>query len=90
MIPLSPISHYIRSPTFIREEWARYFAQDHLTGNDGWKGILYANYSIVEPNTVWQFFSSDQFKRTWLDGGASRTWYLWLCTVHEELNRQCA
>lgn len=83
MIPLSPVSHYTRSPKFIQEEWEQYFSQDASTGDDGWKGVLYANYSIVNPQAAWNFFASDQFRVAWLDGGASRTWYLWLCKVHE-------
>jgi endo-1,3(4)-beta-glucanase len=76
MIPVSPISWFIRSRRFVEEEWCRYFAEDHLTGDDGWKGILYSNYSIIQPKKAWNFFASDGFKRVWLDGGASRTWYL--------------
>ena len=79
MIPISPISRYIRSQRFVEEEWRQYFAADHLTGDDGWKGILYSNYSIIQPKKAWNFFTPDDFKRGWLDGGASRTWYLALC-----------
>ncbi|KIM33364.1 glycoside hydrolase family 81 protein [Serendipita vermifera MAFF 305830] len=79
MIPVSPVSRYIRWQRFVREEWKRYFAQDPLTGDDGWKGILYSNYAIIEPNKAWNFFAADDFKRAWLDGGATQTWYLALC-----------
>jgi endo-1,3(4)-beta-glucanase len=81
MIPVSPISVYIRSPRFIKEEWNRYFSEDSRTGDDGWKGILYSNYALIQPAQAWNFFASNNFKRSWLDGGATRTWYLALCAM---------
>ena len=42
----------------------------------GWKGILFANYAIVNPVAAWEFFVDPAFDASWLDGGASRTWYL--------------
>jgi len=42
----------------------------------GWKGILFANYAIIDPVAAWNFFVSTTFDESWLDGGASRTWYL--------------
>lgn len=90
MIPASPISPYIRSISFVREEWRQYFsanARDRAvaplkgsegdrTGDDGWKGILWSNWAIVEPTEAWKFFSQREFPKKWLDGGATRTWYL--------------
>ncbi|KAG8833993.1 hypothetical protein FRC17_009719 [Serendipita sp. 399] len=81
MIPVSPISYYIRSPVFVREEWERYFAEDQLTGDDGWKGILYSNLSIIDPDKAWEFFSREDFQTKWLDQGATRSWYLTLCSA---------
>ena len=87
MIPVSPISPYIRSAPFVREEWWQYFAATtkntllkgsggDRTGDDGWKGILWSNWAIVEPTEAWNFFSRREFPKKWLDGGATRTWYL--------------
>ena len=90
MIPVSPISPYIRSTSFVREEWRQYFAANardgavgsstgsgaDRTGDDGWKGILWSNWAIVEPTEAWVFFSQREFPKKWLDGGATRTWYL--------------
>ncbi len=90
MIPVSPISPYIRSASFIREEWRQNFeatTKDRAfallkglggdrTGDDGWKGILWSNWAIVEPTEAWKFFSQREFPKAWLDGGATRTWYL--------------
>ncbi|KZT24012.1 glycoside hydrolase family 81 protein [Neolentinus lepideus HHB14362 ss-1] len=77
MIPVSPISPYIRSSKFVQEEWSRYFSGGRVDKVEGgWRGILYANYALVDPRTAWEFFASENFKNEWLDQGASRTWYL--------------
>ncbi|KAL4971609.1 glycosyl hydrolase family 81-domain-containing protein [Aspergillus desertorum] len=80
MLPLLPMSPYIRSQKFVREEWNAIFASnaaapaEKVTG--GWKGILYANLALIDPAASWRFFSQENFDYSWIDGGASRTWYL--------------
>jgi endo-1,3(4)-beta-glucanase len=77
MIPLLPSSTLTRTKTFVAEEWSRYFDRgraDAVAG--GWKGLLYANLAIIDPVTSFNFFNSAGFDASWLDGGASRTWYL--------------
>lgn len=83
MIPLLPPSGLFRNPRFVTEEWDTFF---NSTCSDpaekvqgGWKGILYANLALVDPKTAWRFFSQKNFDATWIDGGASRTWYLAWC-----------
>lgn len=79
MIPIMPFSTYIRTTEFIAQEWETYFV-NNITGiQDGWRGILEANYAMVNQSAaeqVYQFFADDGFNTTFLDGGASRTWYL--------------
>ncbi|KAL4751234.1 hypothetical protein BDW72DRAFT_193072 [Aspergillus terricola var. indicus] len=80
MLPLLPMSPYIRSQRFVREEWDAIFASnaaapaERVTG--GWKGVLYANLALIDPAASWRFFSQNSFDYSWIDGGASRTWYL--------------
>ncbi|KAL1970652.1 hypothetical protein VTN77DRAFT_4296 [Rasamsonia byssochlamydoides] len=80
MLPLLPCSAYTRSQTFVTEEWNAMFAPNasdpasNVTG--GWKGILYANLAIIDPVASYKFFSQPNFDYSWIDGGASRTWYL--------------
>ncbi|KAL2797131.1 glycosyl hydrolase family 81-domain-containing protein [Aspergillus keveii] len=80
MLPLLPSSPYTRSQEFVREEWDAIFATnaaapaERVTG--GWKGVLYANLALIDPAASWQFFAQDGFDYGWIDGGASRTWYL--------------
>lgn len=77
MIPLNPSSAYSRPKKFVQEEWDTYFSNgrvDRIAG--GWKGILYANLALIDPQTSYNFFAASDFDWRWLDGGASRTWYL--------------
>ena len=77
MIPINPISAYIRTTTFVSEEWATYFANMDVDDiQDGWRGILMANLAIVDPVSSWSFFNDGNFDFASLDGGASLTWYL--------------
>lgn len=77
MIPISPISSYMRSKTFVSQEWQQYFANGFCnTLTDGWRGLLMANYAMIDPKGSFNFFNDRNFNYAWLDGGASRTWYL--------------
>ncbi|KAK2599257.1 hypothetical protein N8I77_011027 [Diaporthe amygdali] len=77
MLPLLPATKLIRGDQFVSEEWAQYFSggrADTVVG--GWRGVLYGNLATIDPSTAWAFFSSPSFDPSWLDGGASLTWYL--------------
>lgn len=80
MLPLLPSSAYTRTHPFVKQEWNELFAPDGVRPakevGGGWKGILYANLALIDPNGAWKFFSQDNFDYSWIDGGASRTWYL--------------
>ncbi|KAF3761377.1 family 81 glycoside hydrolase [Cryphonectria parasitica EP155] len=77
MLPLLPSTAYIRRRHFVHEEWEQYFSNG-VAGNvtGGWKGILYGNLATIRPQHAWDFFSQADFDPSWLDGGASLTWYL--------------
>ncbi|KAM3075487.1 endo-1,3-beta glucanase [Clarireedia jacksonii] len=77
MLPLLPHSTLTRTERFVREEWDVYFSNgraDAVVG--GWKGILFGNLAIIDAKSSWNFFARGDFDWSWLDGGASRTWYL--------------
>lgn len=45
----------------------------------GWRGILYANLALIDPKASYAFFrdgTQGHWDELWIDGGASRTWYL--------------
>jgi len=77
MLPLLPSSALTRTRTFVQQEWDTFFSNGRADAVEGgWKGVLYANLALINPQAAWQFFSQDTFDVSWLDGGASRTWYL--------------
>lgn len=75
MIPLTPISSFIRSQAYVAAEWAAKLQSIIGNVNSGWKGILMANLAISNPTSAWNFFTNG-FSSNWLDDGASLTWYL--------------
>jgi endo-1,3(4)-beta-glucanase len=75
MIPLTPISPFIRLQSFVAAEWQTLLAGIISNVNSGWRGILMANLAISSPTTAWNFFTTG-FQSSWLDDGASLTWYL--------------
>lgn len=77
MIPIHAPTGFSRSNEFIRQEWDAFFSNGRIDKIDNaWKGIIYANYALVAPRAAWNFFSQSSFSGSWLDGGASRTWYM--------------
>ena len=80
MIPLEPSSSFIRQQNFVQQEWQALFADDAVYPaskvDGGWKGILYANLALSDPVSSFNFFNQPNFNSSWLDGGASLTWYL--------------
>lgn len=77
MLPLLPSTTYIRPEGFVAEEWAQYFdggRVDAVVG--GWRGVLYGNLATFEPESAYEWFNQSGFDASWLDGGASLTWYL--------------
>lgn len=79
MIPINPSSTLTRTKRFIREEWDIYFSNGRADNVQAdWRALLYGNFGIIEPQAAYSFFAQDNFDYGWLDGGASRTWYLTL------------
>ncbi|KAF5017743.1 hypothetical protein F66182_10313 [Fusarium sp. NRRL 66182] len=77
MIPILPVSNYARTGTFVQQEWSTYFDKGRVDKfNNNWKGIIYGNYATIQPRAAWNFFAQAKFDAAWIDGGASRTWYM--------------
>ncbi|KAL6917674.1 hypothetical protein ACHAP8_000421 [Fusarium lateritium] len=77
MIPILPYSNLARTGTFVQQEWDTYFNKGRVDKfNNLWKGIIYGNYATIQPKTAWSFFTQSKFDPVWIDGGASRTWYM--------------
>ncbi|KAM0542457.1 hypothetical protein ACHAPJ_012767 [Fusarium lateritium] len=77
MIPILPVSNLARTGTFVQQEWSTYFDKGRVDKFDNnWKGIIYGNYATIQPKAAWDFFKQSNFNANWIDGGASRTWYM--------------
>ncbi|ETN37818.1 uncharacterized protein HMPREF1541_07441 [Cyphellophora europaea CBS 101466] len=80
MIPMLPFSTLTRSPQFVAEEWGAYFVDGAFNQakdvQGGWKGLLYSNLCIINPRASYNFFTQPDFRPEWIDGGATRAWYI--------------
>lgn len=77
MIPVHAPTGFTRSREFIKEEWETFFGEGRIDQMDNaWKGIAYAQYALVDPKAAWDFFAALGFKDRWIDGGASRSWWM--------------
>ncbi|CAK9440140.1 uncharacterized protein LODBEIA_P42400 [Lodderomyces beijingensis] len=76
MLPITPVSSYIRGPTFVKEEWDEKLAPIIDRIPDGWKGILMLNKALFDPKSSYEWFASESFNPAQMDNGMSRTWSL--------------
>lgn len=76
MIPITPISSYMRSPEFCQQEWDQKLTSLVPKLDSGWLGLLRLNQALFDPVSSYKFFAQDNFKMNWLDGGVSLTWCL--------------
>lgn len=77
MIPVHGPTGLTRNKNFIQEEWDAFFGGGKIDSIDNpWKGIAYAQYALVDPVGSWNFFASPSFQDNWIDGGASRSWFM--------------
>ena len=98
MIPINPSSSLTRPRVFVREEWDAVFSHGRATKDDpegvgdGWKGILHANLALADPKESFKFFRDGvdgHWDNRWVDGSASRTWYLvWAAGLMELESRK--
>jgi endo-1,3(4)-beta-glucanase len=76
MLPITPISSYIRGPQFVKEEWEQKLGPIVDRIPDGWKGILMLNLALYDPQRAWLWFSRVDWNDAQIDNGMSRTWSL--------------
>ncbi|CAH6722520.1 endo-1,3(4)-beta-glucanase 2 [[Candida] jaroonii] len=76
MLPITPISSYIRLEKFVKEEWNQILEPIVDQIPDGWKGILMLNLALFDPKKSWKWFSREDWNDAQIDNGMSRTWSL--------------
>lgn len=89
MNPLNPSSILTRPHHFVQEEWDAVYSHGRAIEDvqDRWKGVVYANLALIDPKQSFNFFRDGidgYWDERWIDGGASRTWYLvWAAGLSE-------
>lgn len=76
MIPITPISLYIRNQGYVKEEWDSKLAGIVDRIPDGWRGILMLNAGLFDPKYLWRFFTDTNWTESMIDPGMSKTWSL--------------
>jgi Predicted glycosyl hydrolase len=76
MLPITPISSFIRKEQFVKEEWEQKLGKIVDRIPDGWKGILMLNRALYDPKAAWNWFARDDWNPNLIDNGMSRTWSL--------------
>ncbi|KAG5366290.1 Endo-1,3(4)-beta-glucanase 1 [Yarrowia sp. B02] len=74
-LPMTPMSAYIREPSFVKELWDQRVVGFISWVDSGWRGILQLDRSIFDPNAAFRFFTQG-FQSRWLDPGTSLAWSL--------------
>lgn len=76
MIPITPMSSYIRGPRYVKEEWDQKLAGIVDKIPDGWQGILKLNAGLFDPKYSWRWFSRGDWQDNLIDPGMTRSWAL--------------
>lgn len=76
MLPITPASGLIRGANYVKQEWEDVLSDVIGSVKSGWTGILRLNQALYDGEKSYDFFSSDDFTKTYLDDGQSRTWSL--------------
>ncbi|ODQ80184.1 glycoside hydrolase family 81 protein [Babjeviella inositovora NRRL Y-12698] len=76
MLPITPVSSFIRGPTFVQQEWDEKLASIVGGLTSGWRGILMLNSALFDPQLGFQFFNGSSYNSEYLDNGMSLTWSL--------------
>ncbi|KAL6015775.1 endo-1,3-beta glucanase [Candidozyma auris] len=76
MIPITPMSSYIRGSRYVKEEWDAKLAGIVDKIPDGWQGILKLNAGLFDPRYSWKWFSRNDWQDNLIDPGMTRSWAL--------------
>ncbi|CAM0138853.1 unnamed protein product [Umbelopsis sp. WA50703] len=82
-LPMTPeLGEYIKDPEFVEQEWAQRL-EPALNGvQGGWKGVLLANYAIIDPSSAYA-----QLRNAEVDGGQSRAFSLYFAATQPGFKR---
>ncbi|KAF0689417.1 hypothetical protein As57867_019059, partial [Aphanomyces stellatus] len=77
MIPVSPVTEYVRTTRFVDEEWTDVIStlavvKQNLVANP-WMSLLYTNYAAINPDVA-----MTKLQQVALDDGLTRSWALYM------------
>ncbi|GAB9476518.1 hypothetical protein Gpo141_00013582 [Globisporangium polare] len=77
MIPISAVTEFVRSKTFVQEEWDQVLSREAIVQKEdtanAWLSLLYTNYAAVnKPKAL------AVLQKTTMDDGLSRAWALYM------------
>jgi endo-1,3(4)-beta-glucanase len=75
MIPICPISSYIKTKTFAVNDWNRYFGEDFIVADKTWTSLIREGQALVNAEKSYLFFSSSSFEFEYMMDGESRAYY---------------
>ncbi|GLE02956.1 hypothetical protein PINS_up011835 [Pythium insidiosum] len=77
MIPVSPITEFVRSKRFVQQEWDEVLAKTPIVASgdtsNAWLSLLYTNYAQVDKAQAMRVLQT-----TKMDDGLSRAWALFM------------
>jgi endo-1,3(4)-beta-glucanase len=82
MIPVSPVNEFLRTDTFVHEEWNSVLFDLELVKDpdnhreNTWQSLLFANYAVID-----QVESMIQLSQAAMDPGLSRAWALYFAAT---------
>ncbi|OQR90178.1 endo-1,3(4)-beta-glucanase [Achlya hypogyna] len=77
MIPTTPVTEFVRTKTFVKEEWDQILSKLPLIKNaqtdNAWASLLYLNYATVNPDAAVTMLA-----KVAMDDGLARSWALYI------------
>jgi endo-1,3(4)-beta-glucanase len=79
MVPITPVTEFVRTRTFIQEEWDDVLSKEAIVTNtdlaNPWLSLLYANYARLNKQAA-----LNVLQQTQLDDGLTRSWALYMAS----------
>jgi endo-1,3(4)-beta-glucanase len=80
MLPVSPVTEFVRTKKFIEEEWKNVLSNDPIVLNrdytNGWLSLLYSNYAAINRDVALTIL-----QKAALDDGLTRSWALYMAAT---------
>ncbi len=82
MIPVSPINEFLRTDTFVNEEWNSVLSDLELVKDasnhrsNTWQSLLFANYAVIDKDDAMV-----QLSQASMDPGLSRAWAMYFAAT---------